>query len=487
MTELGLTPPQSPQSVIDVFLCHNSADKAWVEKLAEQMESETVDGTADGRPLRVFFDKWDIDIGQNFVQRIIHGLSQSRFVAVVISPEFLAAPWTEFEWTHIVAADPTNIRMRLIPIFRREHALDGSSTCDLPAPFRALNWVDFRHETEFRKSFQRLIRRVRGLPPERGKKRRPIASLTTSRPLPAVENRPSAAPDAINDLILSNLLPVTDFPYTIWSAPTSARVPKDVWSQVPDPPGYLLRSERLYTFSDLSNPKNSLRAVVDARDVKGEPISIWRSDPAKWAWFVEILNRCLGQYLGSMGIRSARGYRYFFKGPKEGDTRSQKNGDDPARDVAAKKINSVDGSIFWVHHGAELRFMTLGESLFLAVEPTYVFTSDGRTPLSGPRVTPLSMKWGGKERNASILRHVVFWARTLGRSRSKIDVPTGGKPITIAGIPALSRTTFGIEFDHIGLRTLIAQVDDELGDVAKSLEGSLQGLHVSPDTENDDG
>jgi len=297
---------QSAVAIIDVFLCHNSADKEWVEKLAEQIESETVDGTQDGRPLRVFFDKWDIDCGQNFIQRINQGLKQSRFVAVVISPEFLDAPWTAFEWTHVVSEDPTNVRMRLIPIFRRERSLDGATTSDLPAPFRALNWVDFRRDHEFRKSFQRLIRRVRGLPPDRGKKRRPLASLP-SRPLPLPDDRPSAAPDPINDLILSNLLPVSDFPETIWSAPTTARLPKDVWSNIENPPGYLLRDERLYSFSDLSNQKNLFRPIITASEVRGEPLDLWRKVPSRWAWFIELLNRCMGRYLGSMGIKSASG------------------------------------------------------------------------------------------------------------------------------------------------------------------------------------
>ena len=45
--------------LVDVFLCHNGADKEWVRNLAEQIESETFDGHLNGRPLRVFFDEWD--------------------------------------------------------------------------------------------------------------------------------------------------------------------------------------------------------------------------------------------------------------------------------------------------------------------------------------------------------------------------------------------------------------------------------------------
>jgi hypothetical protein len=42
------------------------------------------------------------------------------------------------------------------------------------------------------------------------------------------------------------------------------------------------------------------------------------------------------------------------------------------------------------------------------IDPCNVFTSDGKQLLTGKSVGPLSMKWGGKERNAAILRHIVF-------------------------------------------------------------------------------
>jgi hypothetical protein len=457
--------------VIDIFLCHNSADKPWVEHLAEQIESETFDGTDSGRPLKVFYDKWDIDIGQNFIQRINDGLQRARFVAVIISPEFLAAPWTSFEWTHVVAMDPMNVKARLIPIYRRELSLDGTKTCDLPAPFRALNWLDFRRDAEFKKTYQRLIRRLRGLPPSRGKTRRPLASASSQSHSTLLLGPPtSAAPDPVHDIILANLLPVLDLPRTVWSAPTSAREPKDVWSRIENSPAFVLREGRLFSFDDLAHPRSPFRKIISTDSISGLPVSSWRDDEVRWKWFVDLLHRALRNHLGSRGIKQARSHRYFFAGNKDGTTRTHRNAQDPSREVAAKKVNANNGTSFWVHHGCELRFVALGDRLFLCVEPCYVFTSDGRTPLTGPKVTPLSMKWGGKERNAAILRHVIFWARTLGQGRSRIEISTGASPIVLSGLPALSRTTFGIEFDHIALRTLIAQVDDDLATAAKAME-----------------
>src|SRR5262245_57487442 len=146
---------QQKKEVVDVFLCHNGVDKDWVRQLGEQLESETFDGTSNGRCLRVFFDEWDIDIGQNVLLRINQALSACRYVAVVISPEMLAAPWPTLEWTHVVAEDPTNRKGRIVPIFLRDYSAATESYAELPAPFKALNWIDFRRPRDFRRSFQK--------------------------------------------------------------------------------------------------------------------------------------------------------------------------------------------------------------------------------------------------------------------------------------------------------------------------------------------
>jgi hypothetical protein len=464
-------PPEDDAQDIDLFLCHNRADKDWVRKLAEHVESETLDGHPSGRPLRVFFDEWDIQLGENLILRINEGLKKARYVAVILSPEMLAADWPTFEWTSVVADDPTNRKGRLIPLFVRDGTEQGGNRVELPAPFKVTNWLDFRPSASFRQSFQKLIRRVRNMPPQRGRRRAPMAMLPTPAvSIAALEPDSAAAPDKVTDVVLGNLLPVESFPGTIWSGSTDVQLPKDVWAVVPDAPPFELKAGRLYTFVDLSRSDNPFRRLLAAKDIKGESVRSWTKDPVRWLWFISLLNRSLKQHIVlplNMG-RDERG-RYFFK-PGVGTSRKHGNNIDREREVAAKKTNETTGDSFWVHHAAWLQFQTLGDELYLLIDPSYVFTSDGSTPLKGRVVGPLSMKWSGKERNAAILRHIVFWARTLARQKTKIEIETGALPIVVSGIPALARTTFGIEFDHIGIGSLIAQVSDELGKVAASVE-----------------
>jgi hypothetical protein len=468
------------KEIVDVFLCHNGADKDWVRQLGEQLESETFDGSATGRLLRVFYDEWDIDVGQNLLVRLNQGLSVCRYLAAIISPEMLTAPWPTLEWTHIVADDPINRKGRIIPIFYRDYSAATGAFAELPAPFKALNWLDFRRPQEFRKSYSKLVRKIRNQPPSRGQRRRPLASSGGPVQLHNPLEEMAAAPDKVIEFILSNLLPVEDSPTTIWSAPTSAREPKDVWSVVPSASPFILEDKKLFTFADLSNETEPLRASIDETHIVSDPVGRWKDDPIKWRWAIQLLNKCLkGHFVGLPIRRDSKG-RYFFL-PKEGAARIWKNGSDPERTVADKKTTSV-GTIFWVHHSAKLAFQALGDSMFICVEPNYVFTSNGKDSLEGKSVGPLSIKWGGKERNAAILRHVMFWARTLTKQTAKIEIATGSTPITVSAIPAFSRTQFGVEFDQIGIGSLIQQAEDEL---ALAAEAAASLLDASNDSDED--
>jgi hypothetical protein len=279
--------------------------------------------------------------------------------------------------------------------------------------------------------------------------------------------------------VLGNLLPVESYPGTVWSAATDARTGKDIWDTVPDGAAFELQEKRLYTFADLSHEGEPLRAVVNVSDIQSYAVGRWMGDPVRWRWCVSLLNKCLRKHFAGLPILRDEKGRYFFR-PKDGGPREWKNGTDPARAVAAKKDSADGKNSFWVHQGAELSFQTLGDRLFLCIDPCYVFTSDGKTTLKGKTVGPLSIKWGGKERNAAILRHIVFWSRTLAKGGRKIEMSTGGAPVVLSGIPALARTTFGIEFDRIGFGALLAQVEDELSLAADAIASRV---FDSPDDE----
>jgi predicted TIM-barrel fold metal-dependent hydrolase len=69
------------QRARDIFLCHNGANKPWVESLAEQLETVRY----KDRYLGVVFDKWDFEKGKNIVLELERFIDDARFVGLVVS------------------------------------------------------------------------------------------------------------------------------------------------------------------------------------------------------------------------------------------------------------------------------------------------------------------------------------------------------------------------------------------------------------------
>ena len=124
----------------DFFISYNSADKAWAEWLAWQIE-------ASG--WSVVVQAWDFRPGGNFVLDMNRALTDTRRTIAVLSPSFLAADFTAPEWAATFAADPTGVARRLVPVRVRDCKLSG-----LLAPIVYIDLVGIKSREEGR---QRLL------------------------------------------------------------------------------------------------------------------------------------------------------------------------------------------------------------------------------------------------------------------------------------------------------------------------------------------
>lgn len=455
--------------VKDVFLSYNKADKDWTHRLAERIEAETIDGLPSSRKLSVFFAEWDIDFGENIISRINAALPRARFFAPVMSPEFFKSGWTSFEWTDVVAEDPASLKKKLVPLLLRNVSLDDEERLVLPAPFKTLRHLDFRDKSKFEQEFQKLLRRIRGLPPQRGASLAPKYKIPET-PAVDVQEEDSWMPERVRDVLLGNLLEVSSFPPLVWSAPTEKKSPKEVRAEVPDAEGHIIRSNTLFTFANLSDETCHLRKVVNTSDLKSQATREWLLDAEKAASWIALLNHALTSHLSKLAIRKEEKGRYFFRPKKDGTTRLWQNGKDRAREVAAKKTNPADNSTFWVHHAARIRFKRLGDRFFLMIEPTYFFTTDGETAFAGQKMGRMVMMWAGRQKNPDILRNFVFWAKTIAKGDRQLRIETGAEPIVVSGIPALAIANVGIASDHIRIGSLLNMADRELDEVAQDVE-----------------
>ena len=72
----------------DVFLSHNQADKPRVRRLAERLQAAG---------LRVWFDEWVVQPGDDIFLAIERGLEASRTLVLCLSPAALGSDWVGLE------------------------------------------------------------------------------------------------------------------------------------------------------------------------------------------------------------------------------------------------------------------------------------------------------------------------------------------------------------------------------------------------------
>jgi hypothetical protein len=427
----------------DIFLCHTGADKEWVEKLAERLEAESM----GDRKLSVWFDKWDIEGGANILSRIEEGLKRSRYVAVVLSPAMTKADWPTLEWQTQVFDDPAGKRGRILPLLR--HVFDPITLepIEIPLPLKILKRYDFSNERRFEEEFQALVRQLKGKPPSRGNQGASQGAQWAVGP---------EQPDDVEDSLLSNLLPVTHLPPFIFSDESTESSPAAVIEKVRPRVPWLLNGGRLFSFSDPAAPRTPFASILTRRFQKKERTADWLASEERASSAVRLLNDALRSLNRSLHIWLMPGTKeqFFFAIPN-GRPRTFRWGASGRTRTLAKMVASVSGEPFGVHHACRIRFMNLGGTAFLLLQPGWTFTSDGSNPLPGKQLGMLSMRWGGKERNAAVLRNTLMWSLVLSGGKAEIVMPVGSSDIRVAAVPAHSSLNVGIKTDSIQLARIL--------------------------------
>lgn len=94
----------------DVFVSHAGPDKdAFVIPLAEALRAEGI---------KVWLDRWTIELGDSISESISEGLKRSRFGIVVLSEAFFSRAWPKKELGAFFASEGSGAQ-RIIPIWHR--------------------------------------------------------------------------------------------------------------------------------------------------------------------------------------------------------------------------------------------------------------------------------------------------------------------------------------------------------------------------------
>lgn len=464
----------------DVFLSHRSANKEVVRQLAADIENESW----QGRGLRTWLDEAEIPFGGSIPGHINQGLENSRFVALMMTPEYFESEsgWTDAEWHAALHNDPDNRQHRLIPIL--------AADCPyIPFLLRHLRSIDIRGDN-YKKGLRQLLGVLREQPlpraiAHRGQLIAPSGQIDRGH-LVAERASPDAFPDVMTELLQCNLLPIERLPPRIWLAPvrpelkTSSRRSASIMPSKKDliemaraaqvaagaeqvfTPAFRVMNENIISFHDLMDPDGPLAGVVDDGAAEDFATKAFMTDEDQRKIAVSLLNMAIARHARRCGLvkDDTRFDRFFFPPRNGGENVINWK---PIKNRATRRVAKPmlrDGKVaFWRHLSAYLKVMYLADKLYLKIDPTWVLTEDGAKVKAGPDIGRVVIRWTGRERNLHVLYHVIFWTTVLRNRRpGSISIHAGDQTLEISRQPVFSQVPYGIIADH---KDLLNALDNE--------------------------
>lgn len=511
MRSAGYLEPSDPPKR-DVFLSHRFSDKEFVREL-----SADVEGSADSaRTLSVWLDEAEVRPGQSLPAMINQGLENSRFIALVMTPEYFKSEsgWTDAEWHSALHGDPDNRKGQIIPLLVEDSPY-------IPYLLRHLRAIDFRG-SRYKEGLREFLSVLRDEPLPRPITHRGQLITSGTRidrsSLIAERAVPDADPDVITETLYCNLLRVERLPKYVYIAPVAdgllktkgakrvlpskSRLKDEIRAAQEDAgveqsrrfmPAFRLFEGQVVTFHDLEEADNPLAAIIDEKQIAAIDLASFMRNEDLRRLVVSLMNMALGRHMFHAGLIADEEKigRYFFP-PKDGDAhtitwvpRKKK-----AVRTVAKPVMKDGKVLYWRNLGAYLQFTFLVNKFYLKISPTWVITKDGERPVGGPDISKRVAKWTGPERNLQILYHVRFWTTILKGRGGPISVRAGDQSVEIAPVPAMIQQSYGIIDDQRDLMSqldeeaaIIAAEEEELADIVLTAEVTVADSDTESETE----
>lgn len=113
----------------NIFLSHTNSDKPFVEKLAIDLKKAGVG---------VWFDIWEIKVGDSIVEKINNALSANDYLVIVLSPKAVQSDWVRRELNSSLMRSLSDRSIRVLPVLYEK--------CIIPPIIADLKYADFTSE-----------------------------------------------------------------------------------------------------------------------------------------------------------------------------------------------------------------------------------------------------------------------------------------------------------------------------------------------------
>ena len=124
-----------------VFISYSHADRTFVERLAHKLVQNRI---------LVWWDEWEIKVGDSLLQKIESGITSTSYLIVVLSSTSVVSAWVQEELRAALTRQLHEKKTIALPVL-----LDN---CETPLFLRDKRYADFRED--FDSGFKNLIRAI---------------------------------------------------------------------------------------------------------------------------------------------------------------------------------------------------------------------------------------------------------------------------------------------------------------------------------------
>lgn len=249
------------------------------------------------------------------------------------------------------------------------------------------------------------------------------------------------------ELVLSNWFPVLSLPQTIYTAPTIYPTHKDIAYQLKGYYTFIVKDQKIYSFSDLTHPDCELR---DYCDDSPDVLEVQEAHEINNIYYAELLNRLFTVYALRNGLQIA-GERFTFPLTvldSDETTRFEYKPLTKEKETSRFKIYiSKTGKVIeYKQMAVRLSWNQLGSRWFLQIEPDWYFTFQGGIPKTrreiGIRIT--------KEKAGMFNEHYLYllhsWKQFLSDSSETIIFPCDDLPDSQVAVISTENESFTSNF-----------------------------------------
>lgn len=246
----------------------------------------------------------------------------------------------------------------------------------------------------------------------------------------------------VTDVLFSTALEVTHAPPFVYSSAIPMGVSEpDVRGRLrptgrEDVAAYIVREDRLLTFTDLRQPRNAFEPLVHGAEVQRHDAFGWSSDPDRARWYVDLLNRALGRHCARLRLSFDRAHRRFYFAASPDVIRRDVKYRPMNRSYARREVvwqptrrDTGEARNYWLHRAVSLRFAMVSEGHWiLTIRPGLAVTEDGSTPPASETIGRRVTRRMNRMYNYELLGEVHFWRDILGGGNPRFVIGFGAAP-----------------------------------------------------------